>query len=55
MSCAVPIEQYYLRQIEKRNREEKEFFKSFVDDYSFVLAELKDQKKVVLGLKLENE
>jgi len=39
------IQGNYLTQIDQRNREEKEFFKSFVNDYFFVLNELKKKEK----------
>jgi len=42
-------------QIDQRNREEKEFFKNFVNDYFFVLQELKKKEKEVLALKIEND
>ena len=39
----------------QRNKEEKEFFKNFVDDYFFVLQELKETKKELKNLHIENE
>jgi len=42
-------------QIDQRNREEKEFFKNFVNDYFFVLQELKKKEKEFLALKIEND
>jgi hypothetical protein len=49
------IQAYYVSQIDQRNREEKEFFKNFVNDYFFVLQELKKKEKEVLALKVEND
>ena len=37
-------QQKYLDEIVKRNKQEKEFFEGFVDDYRSVLKELKDNK-----------
>ena len=39
----------------QRNKEEKEFFKNFVDDYFFVLQELKETKKELKNLHIEND
>ena len=46
---------YYLQSVVQRNKEEKEFFKNFVDDYFFVLQELKETKKELKNLHIENE
>lgn len=46
---------YYLQAVVQRNKEEKEFFKNFVDDYFFVLQELKETKKELKSIHVENE
>jgi len=45
----------YLSAIIKRNKEEKEFFKGFVEDYCAVLRELKENKDWLAQQRAENE
>ena len=45
----------YLEAVVQRNKEEKEFFKNFIDDYFFVLQELKETKKELKSVNAENE
>ena len=49
------IQSNYVTQIDQRNREEKEFFKNFVNDYLIILQELKKKEKDVLNLRIEND
>ena len=48
-------QQKYLTEIVKRNKQEKEFFKGFVEDYCAVLKELKDNKDWLAQQRAENE
>ena len=48
-------QQKYLHSIVERNRQEKEFFKGFVEDYCAVLKELKDNKDWLAQQRAENE
>ena len=48
-------QQKYLTQIIQRNKQEKEFFKGFIEDYCAVLKELKDNKEWLAQQKAENE
>ena len=45
----------YLEAVVQRNRDEKEFFKNFIDDYFFVLQELKETKKDLKSANAEND
>ena len=53
--CPPDIVQGYLNQINSRNKDEKEFFKSFVSDYHYVLSELKECKRELSIAKIEND
>ena len=46
---------WYLSEIVKRNKQEKEFFIGFVDDYRTVLKELKDNKDWLAQQRAEND
>ena len=48
-------QQKYLTEVVKRNKQEKEFFKGFVEDYCAVLKELKDNKDWLAQQRAENE
>ena len=48
-------QQHYLTEIIKRNKQEKEFFKGFVEDYGAVLKELRDNKDWLAQQRAENE
>ena len=45
----------YLEAVVQRNKDEKEFFKNFIDDYFFVLQELKETKKDLKSANAEND
>ena len=49
------LQKDYLQAIAKRNKEEKEFFKQFVDDYYSVLVELKSTQTTLRHKKVELE
>lgn len=48
-------QQKYLNDIVQRNKQEKEFFEGFVEDYRSVLKELKDNKYWLAQQRAENE
>ena len=48
-------QQHYLGEIVRRNKQEKEFFKGFVEDYTAVLKELKENKDWLAAQRAENE
>ena len=48
-------QQHYLTEIIQRNKQEKEFFKGFVEDYGAVLKELRDNKDWLAQQRAENE
>lgn len=48
-------QQRYLTEIVQRNKQEKEFFKGFVEDYCAILKELKDNKDLLAQQRAENE
>ena len=48
-------QQWYLAEVIKRNKQEKEFFKGFVEDYCAVLKEVKDNKDWLAQQRAENE